>query len=91
VLAACVVACKSSAAKATPAQCEAIVDRYAELVVKEAVPDASASTVAAEQERAKSAARGEDVFKNCATEVEAARYDCAMKAQTTDALEKCLE
>src|SRR5439155_7821700 len=34
--------------KVTPAQCEAIVDRYAELVVKEKMPDASAETIAAE-------------------------------------------
>ena len=77
--------------KVTPAQCEAIVDRYAELVVKEKMPDASAETIAAERTREKSEAHGDEVFKNCAAEVDPGDYDCAMKAATPEALEKCLE
>ena len=77
--------------KVTPAQCEAIVDRYAELVVKEKMPDASAETIAAERAREKSEAHGDEVFKNCAAEVDPNDYDCAMKAATPTALEKCLE
>lgn len=83
-----VLGCKK---KVTPAQCEAIIDRYAELVVKEKMPDASAETVAAERTREKSEAHGDDAFKNCAIEVEPDDYECAMKAKTPDALEKCLE
>jgi hypothetical protein len=30
-------------------------------------------------------------FKNCTTEVQANEHECAMKAQTSDALIKCLE
>jgi len=77
--------------KATAAQCEAIVDRYAELVVKETMPDASAEAIAAERAREKSEAHGDDAFKNCASELEPDDYACAMKAKTPDALEKCLE
>lgn len=77
--------------KVTPAQCEAIVDRYAELVVKEKMPDASAETIANERTREKSEAHGDEVFKNCAAEVDPGDYDCAMKATTPEALEKCLE
>lgn len=77
--------------KISPAQCEAIVDRYAELVVKDAVPDASADTIAKERAREKSEAHGDDAFKNCASELDPADYECAMKAATPDALEKCLE
>ena len=54
--------------KVTAAQCEAIVDRYAELVVKEKMPDASAETVATERAREKSEAHGDEAFKNCAAE-----------------------
>ena len=82
------VGCKK---KVTPAQCEAIVDHYAELVVEEKMPDASAETIASERAREKSEAHGDDVFKNCSSEIEPADYDCAMKATTPDALEKCLE
>ncbi len=77
--------------KVTPTQCEAILDRYAELVVKEKMPDASAETIAAERAREKSEAHGDDAFRNCASEVEPDDYECAMKAKTPDALEKCLE
>ena len=77
--------------KITPGQCEAIVDRYAELVVKESMPDASAESIAKERAREKSEAHGDDVFKNGASEIQPADYDCAMKATTADALEKCLE
>lgn len=81
----------SCKAKATPTQCEAIVGHYAELVVKENYPDASPSEIAAERDREKAEARGDDAFKNCASEVQASDYDCAMKATTPAALEKCLE
>jgi len=77
--------------KITPAQCDAIVERYAELVVTEQFPDASADDIAAERAREKSEARGDDAFKNCASEIEPEDYACAMKATTPDALEKCLE
>ncbi|HEY1959484.1 MAG TPA: hypothetical protein VGH28_27925 [Polyangiaceae bacterium] len=82
------VGCKK---KVTPTECEAIVDRYAELVVKDKMPDASAETIASERAREKSEAHGDDVFKNCASEIEPVDYDCAMKSTTPEALEKCLE
>ena len=90
-LALAIALCASCKKKVTPAQCEAIVDRYAELVVKTQMPDASAETIAAERTREKSEAHGDEVFKNCAAEVDPGDYDCAMKAATPEALEKCLE
>jgi hypothetical protein len=84
----CSGACKK---KVAPNECEAIVERYAELVVKEKMPDASAAQITAETTREKTEAHGDDVFKNCASEIEPDDYECAMKATTPDALEKCLE
>jgi hypothetical protein len=77
--------------KITPSQCDALVDRYAQLVVTEKLPDAGQATIKAEQERERSEARGDDAFKNCTSEVSRAEFDCAMRAPTADALEKCLE
>ena len=37
--------------KATPTQCDAILDRYAELLTKEHLPDASAEAIDAEKKR----------------------------------------
>jgi hypothetical protein len=93
LLAACVTvamlpACKP---KITSAQCDTLVDRYAQLVVTEKLPDAGAETIKAEQERERGEARGDDSFKNCTSEVSRAEFDCAMHAATADAIEKCLE
>ena len=77
--------------KATPAECSALVDHYAGLVVTEHFPDAGADRIVAEQEREKTEARSDDSFKNCSSEVSRAELDCAMRATTANALEKCLE
>jgi hypothetical protein len=84
----CPSACKP---KATQAQCDQLIERYAELVVKARFPNASAEVIKTEQEREKSEARGDDAFKNCPSEVSRAEFDCAMGATTADAFEKCLE
>ena len=78
-------------AKASSSQCETLIDRYAELVVTEKFPDASAGQVEAERQREKVEARGDDAFKNCPSEVSQAELSCAMQAKTADAFEKCLE
>jgi hypothetical protein len=81
-------ACKS---KVTPAQCDLLVDRYAQLVVNEKFPDASAEMIRSERERERSEAHADDTFKNCSSEVNEPEFSCAMRATTADALEKCLE
>jgi hypothetical protein len=83
-----VVACKS---KASSKQCDLLIDRYAELVVMEKFPDASAELIQSERERERREARGDDAFKNCSSEVSQAEFACAMHAANADALEKCLE
>jgi hypothetical protein len=77
--------------KASPNECDALLDRYAELVVTEHFPDAGGAQIRAERDREKSEARGDDAFKNCSSEVSHAEYECAMRAGNADALEKCLE
>ncbi|HEX3771821.1 MAG TPA: hypothetical protein VHV30_13185 [Polyangiaceae bacterium] len=77
--------------KASPNECDALIDRYAELVVTEHFPDAGGDQVRAERDREKREARGDDAFKNCSSEVSHSEYECAMRAGNADALEKCLE
>jgi hypothetical protein len=81
-------ACKP---KASPAECDELLGRYARLVVTEKFPDASATQIHTEEEREKVEARGDDAFKNCSSEVSRTEYECAMRALTADALEKCVE
>jgi hypothetical protein len=77
--------------KASSAQCDQLLDRYAELVVTERFADAGAEQIKVEREREKSEARGDDAFKNCSSEVSKMEFDCAMRAPNADAVEKCLE
>jgi hypothetical protein len=87
-LGACSFGCKR---KVTSAQCDELLDRYASLVVHEKMKDAPPEAIHAEQLREREAARSDDDFKNCTAELSTEDYACAMKAQTADALEKCLE
>jgi hypothetical protein len=87
-LAAAAPACK---AKASSAQCEQLLDRYASLRVSEKVPPVAGAERPAEEQREKAEARGDDAFKNCTSEVSQAELDCAMRAATVSAFEKCLE
>ena len=84
----CLAACKQ---KATATQCDQLLERYASLVVQERLPDAGPDRIKTEQEREKNAARSDDAFKNCSSEVSRAELECAMRAPTADAFEKCLE
>ena len=88
IAAASSVGCKP---KASVTQCDQLLDRYALLVVTERTADASTEQIKAEREREKSEARGDDAFKNCSSEVSQAEFECAMRAPSADALEKCLE
>jgi hypothetical protein len=77
--------------KVTSVECETLLDRYAQLVVTETYPDASADRISVEEQRERGEARGDDAFKNCSSEVSPSEFECAMKANSADALEKCLE
>lgn len=76
--------------KVTQAQCDQLLDHFAELVVKERHPDAGAAEIAAERARERQDAKS-DEFKNCTSEVQTNEHECAMKAQTSEGVIKCLE
>ena len=76
--------------KVSSKQCDELLDRFSELVVKEHFPDAGADQIAAERTRERAEAKG-DELKNCTSEVQPNEYECAMRATTSEALIKCLE
>jgi len=82
-----VTSCKR---KVSEQQCDELLDRFAELVVKERFPDAGLEVIATERLRERGEAKG-DEFKNCTSQVQADEYACAMKATSSEALIKCLE
>jgi hypothetical protein len=77
--------------KVSAKQCDELLERFSELVVKERVPDAGPEVIAAERARERTEAKGDDAFKNCTSEVQANEHACAMKAASSEALIKCLE
>ena len=77
--------------KVTQAQCDQLIDRFAELVVKERFPDAGAAEIAKERDRERNEAKADQAFKNCTSEVQQSEHACAMKAAKSEDLIKCLE
>jgi hypothetical protein len=93
LLVALVVASASAGCKrkVTQDQCSQLLDHFAELVVKERFPDAGADAIRTERERERKEAVLANEFKNCTSEVQTNEFDCAMKAQSSDGVLKCIE
>jgi hypothetical protein len=89
-LIASMAACKSPPATATVAQCDALLDRYTELALRESVPDASRDLVAAQKAQVREMAAASSVLTACPGHVTEAQRACAMAASTPDAFEACL-
>lgn len=77
--------------KASSQQCDALLDRFAELVTRERHADAGPEVIAAERARERAEAKSDDAFKNCTSEVQVDELACAMNAATSEAMIKCLE
>jgi hypothetical protein len=81
--------------KVTQEQCDQLMDHFADLVVKERVADggleAGADGLAAQRAHELREAKHANEFRNCPSEVQLDEHACAMKAQSSDALIKCLE
>ncbi len=90
-LTAFVIALPACRKKATQADCDALVDRYAALATQEALPDASADEVQVAQTKVRAEAANDDDFRACAGRVTQEELACAMKAQSPDAFEACLQ
>ena len=75
--------------KANAAECEALIDKYAELVVREQFPDAGPDAIAKERARERTEAKT-DVLKNCPSEVQRdalamlSRDDSGIKSYQTE-------
>lgn len=91
VVAATVPAASACTRKIDRTRCEELVGHFAELVVRERLPDAGADVVRAEQAREAAEARRSDAFRSCTTEVQESELACALRATTSEALLACLE
>lgn len=76
--------------KISRAECDHIVERFAELVVSERLPDAEPEIAAVARERERSDAERAE-FRSCTSQVQKREYDCAMQAPTAEAVIRCLD
>ena len=76
----------------TQKECDALLDRYAELLVTENAPAATTppEVFAEAKAQVKEAAQANAVVKSC-DEVRRPAFICAISASTTDEFERCLE
>jgi hypothetical protein len=76
---------------ATPAECDALLDRYVELLLRQEDPDVGEGELAAKKALARDKAAHDAAFAACPKEVGAREIQCAMAAGNVDEFEKCLE
>jgi hypothetical protein len=76
--------------KVSARQCDEIIDRFADMVVRERFPDAGADEITKERQREREEAKS-DELRNCTSEVQLPEHACAIKATSSKALLKCLE
>ncbi|HEX2882072.1 MAG TPA: hypothetical protein VHO25_21280 [Polyangiaceae bacterium] len=91
--AAVVAVSSSSCAKAlSDDDCNALLDRYTELLAKSQNAQMPAQRISELQERARELARNEPAyeFADCAQRVSRRHFECAMQAPSVDEMERCL-
>ena len=74
----------------TPAECDALLDRYVEKLVGSDRPDTPASELVELKRRAREKAASDPAFAECKKAVSRKKFECAMQAETVDRMEICL-
>jgi hypothetical protein len=71
-------------------ECDQLLDRYVELLVRSDLPDTKPEQVLQMQREARQKARRDPAFSRCKDEVSRSAFECAMHAENADRLEQCL-
>lgn len=74
----------------TEQECNELLDRYVELLVRSDRPGTSSSEIVKMQAEARTKAKTDPAFVHCTSEVSRSQFDCAMQAANADVLEQCL-
>jgi hypothetical protein len=74
----------------TPAECTALLDRYTEKLVGSDRPEVKAGELEKLKADARARAAEDPEFAACSHKVSRWQYECAMKAETVDRMEICL-
>jgi hypothetical protein len=71
-------------------ECSALLDRYVEKLVGSDRPGVSAGELVRLQAEARATAKTDPAFRDCKKAVSRRQMDCAMRAETVDRMEICL-
>ena len=71
-------------------ECDALLDHYVELLLRDDRPKSSAGEVMRVQQEARRRAGRDPAFRECRERVSRRSFDCAMDAQDANRLEQCL-
>jgi hypothetical protein len=77
--------------RATPAECDSLLDRYAELLVRQQDPGARQRDIEQAKDLARAKASTDPEFLRCTSAVRQSDVTCALAAPNVDELEKCME
>jgi len=75
----------------SPAECTALLDRYTEKLVGSDRPDVRPGELEKLKADARAHAAEDPEFAECTKKVSRSAYECAMKAETVDRMEICLD
>jgi hypothetical protein len=86
------VSSSSCAKSLSDDDCNALLDRYTELLAKSQNAQIPAQRINELQQRARELAKSEPAyeFADCAQRVSRRHFDCAMQAPSADEMERCL-
>jgi hypothetical protein len=76
---------------ATRADCDAVMDHYAEMLVRETNPNLGDGELRAQYEKVRKRASEEPSFADCPKEITVGQARCALSAVNVPELERCLE
>jgi hypothetical protein len=71
-------------------ECGPLLDRYVEKLVGSDRPELGAGDVVRLQAEARATAKADPAFRDCTKAVSRRQMDCAMRAETVDRMEICL-
>ncbi len=71
-------------------ECRTLLDKYTEKVIDQAKPSLSQGERIEKQQQARKMAELDPEFAKCASEVSRSAFECAMRANNADEIERCL-
>ena len=74
----------------SPAECTALLDRYTEKLVGSDRPEVTPGELEKLKATARARAAEDPAFAECSQKVTRHQYECAMRAETVDRMEICL-